>query len=43
MATRAGDRAQTCLRRIFTDPVDHTVAAIDRRRRRFDGLLRWPD
>jgi hypothetical protein len=26
-------------RRILTDPVDHTVVAVDTRRRRFDGAL----
>ncbi|MGH3424646.1 MAG: DUF222 domain-containing protein [Nocardioidaceae bacterium] len=32
-------KAAVFLRRIFTDPVDETVAHIDTRRRRFDGAL----
>ncbi|MGH8774514.1 MAG: HNH endonuclease [Jiangellaceae bacterium] len=34
-----GRRAGTFLRRIFTDPLDDTVAHVDTRRRRFDGRL----
>jgi hypothetical protein len=33
------DRARVFIRRILTDPIDHTVVAVDTRRRRFDGAL----
>jgi hypothetical protein len=32
-------RARVFIRRILTDPIDHTVVAVDTRRRRFDGPL----
>lgn len=37
---RSDDIARTWLRRLFTDPVDQTVAHVDTKRRRFDGPLR---
>ncbi|HET7399408.1 MAG TPA: DUF222 domain-containing protein [Intrasporangium sp.] len=36
----AGAQARGWLRRLFTDPVDDTIASADTRRRRFDGPLR---
>jgi hypothetical protein len=33
------DRATVFIRRILTDPIDHTVVAVDTRRRRFDGAV----
>lgn len=35
----AGDRVRVFLRRLFTDPIDHTVTNIDTGRRLFDGDL----
>jgi hypothetical protein len=35
----SADRARVFIRRILTDPIDHTVVAVDTRRRRFDGPL----
>ena len=36
---RATDRVRVFLRRLFTNPVDHTVPIIDTGRRRFDADL----
>lgn len=35
--SRDADRVRVFLRRLFTDPIDHTITCIDTRRRRFTG------